>query len=420
MQPRNKALSPALALVHCMVPIVLLVGPMGIAQNQEPTPAQVEPKAASGPSSQQEAEARVQYQRLSKRREEALIQYNYIIPGKRTQRRREEAFRQYYPHPKDWAPRFFAIQEKYPGTVAAGRSLVWIVRHWKDSELDWKSRSILLKSYLGQPFLYEICHTLGQAQQPRGKSDLLFLFQHSPVDRVKAHACQALCELGMDQLQSGAQGNLRETIEEYVQLLETRFAAVQIAGVGGAAWSARYRLELNHLTLGQKALAWQQDDLDGVPRSLAETRGQVVLLYFWKSSSRPARLALPHVNGLMNKYSDKPFRVFGISGDLNRKKAKRWQQTLQVKFPNWHVPSTTQEPGMWGVTSWPNFYVLSPKGRILAARANWEDARKAVVQALDQLERQTEENKPIPSPEGPAPGKPPAPESGEESVPGKE
>ena len=272
MTLRDSIFGPAHARRRNLLPILLLaialVSVPGSAAGQEPkaeAPSLPTNQAApKGPSSQQEAEARVVYQRLIKRREEALIQYNYIIPGKRTARRKEEAFRQYFPHPKDWAPRFFEVQEKYPGTVAAGRSLVWIVRHWKDSELDWKSRSILLRQYLGQPFLYEICQTLEQAKQPRGKQDLLFLFQHSPVDRVKAHACQALCELGMDRLQAGTQEALRGTIEEYVQLLETRFAAVQISGVGGAAWSARYRLELNHLTLGQKALAWEQEDLDAL------------------------------------------------------------------------------------------------------------------------------------------------------------
>ena len=100
--------------------------------------------------------------------------------------------------------------------------------------------------------------------------------------------------------------------------------------------------------------------------------------------------------------------MFGISGDLNRNKAKRWQQALQVKFPSWHVPSTAQEPGMWGVSSWPNFYVLSPKGRVLAARTNWEDARKAVAQAMEQLERQTKEATPIPTPAGTPEGDKPA------------
>ena len=353
---------------------------------------------SQGPTSQQESEARLTYQRLLRRRDSALIQYNYIIPGKRTPSRREEAFRQYYPHPKDWAPRFFQVHQDFPGTQAAGRSLVWIVRHWKNSDLDMESRGILLKEYLRQPFLYEICHSLERAHQPRGQQDLLFLFQHSPVDLVKAHACQSLCELGMDVLQTKGGDVLRKNIEQYVQLLDARFSAILISNQAGAAWAARYRLELDHLSLGQKVLDWSGPDLDGTVRSLKDTRGSVVLLYFWKSSSRPARLALPHVRSLANKYAGKPFQVFGISADLNASKAKRWQDALQVKFPNWHVPSTAETRGVWGVQSWPRFYVLSPKGRILAARAPWGEAKLAVQHAMDDIARNAVIDAPIPSP----------------------
>jgi peroxiredoxin len=363
---------------------------------KEPSVRSTAAEPSRGPSTELEAQARVVYQRLIERRESQLINYNYIIPGKRTKQRREEAFRQYYPHPKDWAPRFFGVQNDFPGTVAAGRSLAWIVRHFKDSELELKSRSILLKDYLGQPFLFEICRSLGQAKQPRGKQDLLFLFQHSPIDRVKAHACQALCDLGMDALQMRGSPVLRGLIDGYVQALGTRFAAVQISGVVGAAWAERYRLELNHLSLGQRVLDWQGEDLNGVTRSLSDTRGHVVLLYFWKSGSKPARLALPHVLGLQNQYADKPFQVFGISGDLNRKKAMRWQSALQLKFPNWHIPSTAQAPGLWGVTSWPSFYVLSSKGRILAARVDWADARKTVIAAFEEMSRNKVLDAPLP------------------------
>ncbi len=74
---------------------------------------------------------------------------------------------------------------------------------------------------------------------------------------------------------------------------------------------------------------------------------------------------------------------------------------------------------MWGVTSWPNFYVLSPKGRILAARTNWEDARMTVKLALEQLERQLKEDDPIPDPSKGPEGDKPAPESDAEgSKPG--
>lgn len=373
---------------------------------------QGDPKPAPpSPTSQQETSATADYQNLIRRREADLIQYNQIVSGKRSERRREETFQKYYPHPKDWGPRFFEVYESNPGTVAGCLSLVWVVTHWRDSELDYKCRTILFKQYLRQTSLHEICKSLSFAKQPRAKQDLLYLYDHSPVEMVKAHACLALCEMALDRLQEQGGDELRITTAEYVRLLGARFAAIKMAGKSGAQWSSRFLVQLDHLSLGQKVLDWQGKDLEGNSYSLSDTRGRVVLLFFWKTNSRPARLALPHVRSLIHKYADDPFSVFGFSGDLDPGKALRWQKALQVKFPSWHEPSTEKEPGVWGVTSWPSFFVLGPKGRILAARTDWKSARRIVTEAMEKLHRELQEDTPAPSGEPQTEGG----ESGEEA-----
>ncbi len=392
--------------VHFLGLLFLIVAgaiPAG-AMAQEPFPGARAGRSTTAPTAQDESSARTTYDQLIRRREALLLQYQHIVAGKSTKRRRDETFLKYYPHPEDWAPRFFAVYRAYPGTVSAARSLVWIVTHWRDSELDYQCREILFQHYISQPFLDEVCRSLSHAKQPRAKKDLQFLFDNSPVEAVKGRACLVLCELALDELEVSDSPTLRASTEEYVKLLDSKFAAVKMGRMAGAQWAARYRLVLDHLSLGQKVLDWTATDLNGQSRSLADTRGQVVLLFFWKSKSRPTRLALPRVQSLINKYKDAPFSVFGVSGDLDRERSVRWQKTLQVQFPSWHVPSSLKEPGVWGVTSWPCFFVLSPKGRILAARTDWKEARQVVADAMEQLRVESEGKTPPPAGDSPPTG----------------
>ncbi len=382
-----------LLVLACVIPSGALA--------QEPSPGTGTDRSATAPTPQDESSARSAYDQLIRRREALLLQYQHIVAGKSTKRRRDETFRKYYPHPADWAPRFYEVYRSYPGTVSAARSLVWIVTHWRDSELDYQCREILFQQYIRQPFLDEVCRSLSQAKQPRAKKDLRFLFDNSPVEAVRGRACLVLCELALDELEVSDNPTLRSTADEYVKLLDSKFAAVKMGRMSGAQWAARYRLVLDHLSLGQKVLDWTGIDLNGQSRSLADTRGQVVLLFFWKSNSRPAHLALPHVRSLINKYKDAPFSVFGVSGDIDRDRSLRWQKALQVQFPSWHVPSTLKEPGVWGVSSWPCFFVLSPKGRILAARTDWKEARQVVADAMEQLRIESDRETPPPAGETP-------------------
>jgi peroxiredoxin len=61
-------------------------------------------------------------------------------------------------------------------------------------------------------------------------------------------------------------------------------------------------------------------DVEGRAFSLAEQKGNVVLINFWATWCAPCRRELPMFQALQNQYQDKGFRMVGISLDENNEK----------------------------------------------------------------------------------------------------
>lgn len=60
-------------------------------------------------------------------------------------------------------------------------------------------------------------------------------------------------------------------------------------------------------------------DLKGTPHTLAQWKGQVILVNFWATWCGPCREEIPELGEINSKYKDKGFAVVGISLDDNAK-----------------------------------------------------------------------------------------------------
>ena len=67
--------------------------------------------------------------------------------------------------------------------------------------------------------------------------------------------------------------------------------------------------------INKPAPDFQVADLKGETLSLAQYRGQVVLLNFWATSAPPCIAEMPHVKRTYEKYKDQKFEIVGISLD---------------------------------------------------------------------------------------------------------
>lgn len=70
------------------------------------------------------------------------------------------------------------------------------------------------------------------------------------------------------------------------------------------------------IDVGMVAPAFTLKRLDGPEASLAEFRGLVVLLDFWRSTCTPCRLTMPHLESLRAKYADQGLVVIAVNLDI--------------------------------------------------------------------------------------------------------
>jgi len=114
---------------------------------------------------------------------------------------------------------------------------------------------------------------------------------------------------------------------------------------------------------------------DGQQMSLADLKGQVVLLDFWASWCRPCRKENPNVVRAYDKYKAKGFTVFSVSLDQDRgdgRGKQKWEKAIADDNLKWeyHVSDLkgwkSSASALYGVKSIPQTFLIDAEGRIVA------------------------------------------------------
>jgi len=114
---------------------------------------------------------------------------------------------------------------------------------------------------------------------------------------------------------------------------------------------------------------------NGQQMSLADLKGQVVLLDFWASWCRPCRRENPNVVKAYDKYKAKGFTVFSVSLDQDRGDGKgkvKWEKAITDDNLKWdyHVSDLkgwkSSASALYGVKSIPQTFLIDGDGRIVA------------------------------------------------------
>ena len=72
---------------------------------------------------------------------------------------------------------------------------------------------------------------------------------------------------------------------------------------------------------------------DGTQVSLAELKGQVVMINFWATWCGPCRQEMPHLEALYQRYSPLGFTLLGVNVEDDPKGAEAWLAETPVSFP---------------------------------------------------------------------------------------
>ena len=72
---------------------------------------------------------------------------------------------------------------------------------------------------------------------------------------------------------------------------------------------------------------------DGTQISLADLKGQVVMINFWATWCGPCRQEMPQLEALYQRYSSLGFSLLGVNVEDDPKGAEAWLEETPVSFP---------------------------------------------------------------------------------------
>jgi cytochrome c biogenesis protein CcmG/thiol:disulfide interchange protein DsbE len=171
-------------------------------------------------------------------------------------------------------------------------------------------------------------------------------------------------------------------------------ACIVLAVVSAVAYGAtRYlRKELFPVELGSKAPEFKAFTIDSVPRekSLADYRGQVLMINVWATWCLPCRVEMPSIEALNKEYAPKGLKVVAVSIDdpgtepAIRAFVKQYGLTFEVL----HDPQG-KISDLYDVTGYPETFIVGKDGVIrkkLMSATDWNspDARSLVDRLLSE------------------------------------
>lgn len=126
-------------------------------------------------------------------------------------------------------------------------------------------------------------------------------------------------------------------------------------------------------------------DLAGVPRTLAEYRGKVVLLNFWASWCPPCLREMPSLERLRVKMAGRPLAIVALDSAETADEVSAYLARMQLGFPILLDPdgSNTRR---WKVFALPTTFLLDAEGRIryvLKGPTEWDEGE--ALQVIESL-----------------------------------
>jgi thiol-disulfide isomerase/thioredoxin len=167
----------------------------------------------------------------------------------------------------------------------------------------------------------------------------------------------------------------KEKAMEYLQEISARYATTTINGFPIAEQAGRTMFELANLSVGSDCPEIEGKELNGAAFKLSEHRGKHVVLMFWGGWCHACHDAIPLVNQFATATADKGVVVLGVNTDVPEE-ARKAYETFKVNFRNWS-DGTTSGPitSMFNLRSFPTFYLLDPKGRIVLKNTSLDAIR---------------------------------------------
>ncbi|MBI4824513.1 MAG: TlpA family protein disulfide reductase [Nitrospirae bacterium] len=127
--------------------------------------------------------------------------------------------------------------------------------------------------------------------------------------------------------------------------------------------------EKKSLEKGDKAPDFLLMDIDGKPYSLAEQKGNVVVLEFWATWCGPCKDSIPDLVSLHERYKDKGVAIFGLSVDEDVSSLKTFVEAYSIPYRILYDDKNISR--LYKVGSIPSTFVIDKKGRVMGKHSGY-------------------------------------------------
>jgi peroxiredoxin len=126
-------------------------------------------------------------------------------------------------------------------------------------------------------------------------------------------------------------------------------------------------------------------DLQGNPVSLAETRGQVVLVNNWATWCPPCKEEMPALEAYYKKHRDQNFNLIAIEAGEPAAEVADFVRQYRLTFPVWLDPGSTATTAFHN-DALPSSYVIDTQGAVRLAWSGATDLKTLEMYVTPMLE----------------------------------
>jgi thiol-disulfide isomerase/thioredoxin len=296
----------------------------------------------------------------------------------------------------EYALRFLAIAEKYPGDAVAIDALVRAARLGAgDSAGSEKALVLLERDHLKDGKLSEVLTDVGYSTWPDSDKFLRSVLEKNASRDARGLAgywlAYRLKVKANDDLNGIEADKATREAEALLQMVIAKYADVPAGPLGPLGKRASTALvELQRLAPGHVAPEIEGMDGDDKPFKLSDYRGKVVVLDFWGHWCPDCRAIYPRQRSLVRRLEGKPFVLIGVNSDENKDDLKKVLEKRGVTWRFWWDGGSRSGPiaSAWNIQGWPTLYILDHKGVI--RHKGHEELADKLDQIVDELVKEAE------------------------------